>query len=68
MKRRYTVTVGEVANCIGHISHHECATDAEATRVAKRVAAPSVLYGRDGWWVVEDADGRRVASGGRRSL
>jgi hypothetical protein len=65
MKTRYTVTVGEVGNEIGHTSRHDCATDAGAIRAAKRQAAP---YKGDGWWTVKDADGRPVANGGRRSL
>ena len=65
MKTRYTVTVGETGNEVGHTSHHDCDNDAGARRAAKRMAAP---YKGDGWWTVCDDTGRPVGNGGRRSM
>jgi hypothetical protein len=60
MKTRYTVTVGEIGNEVGHESTHNCETDAGAIRAARRAVAP---YQGDGWWRVEDETGRPVANG-----
>ncbi len=65
MKTKYTVTVGEVGNEIGHESTHNCATDEGAIRAARRECRP---YKGDGWWYVRDEDGREIGSGGRRTL
>lgn len=59
--KRYTITVGETGNELGHVHTAYHVSDTAAIRAAKRLCAP---YRGDGWWLVE-CEGSTVARGGR---
>lgn len=61
--KTYAITIGEVGNEIGHVQQCRARSDAGAMRAAGRAMTK---YGRDGWWIVTDPDGRVIERGSGR--